>query len=60
MSEPDWTETDPSEAEVKAWMKAQDIKDALELANKANQHFARPFHITLLRNWAAEILRKTP
>jgi hypothetical protein len=55
--EPDWTQEDASPETVRAWMKEHAKGgDAETLARAAYEHFARPYHIGVLRQMAAEFL----
>jgi hypothetical protein len=55
--EPDWTQEDASPETVRAWMKEHTKGgDAETLARAAYEHFARPYHLSVLRQMAAEYL----
>jgi hypothetical protein len=55
--EPDWTQEDASPETVRAWMKEHAKGgDAETLARAAYEHFARPYHLSVLRRMAAELL----
>jgi hypothetical protein len=55
--EPDWTQEDALPETVRAWMKEHAKGgDAETLARAAYEHFARPYHISVLRQMAAEFL----
>lgn len=63
---PDWTQRDATPDEIKAWMRdhaAPSKTDpthafamtAGELAWMAFNHFARPYHLSVMREWAKEV-----
>jgi hypothetical protein len=69
MSEPDWSQIDATEEQVKAWMREQITSNAVarllagepdtvapRLAWEAHNHFHRPFHIRVLHKWAIDII----
>jgi hypothetical protein len=60
IDEPDWTQIDPTEDQVREWMRehAAAHENALALARAAHEHFARPFHIRVLERWALEVWGK--
>lgn len=53
---PDLTQTDATPTQVKEWMKthAGEHAESRALAWAAHEHFARPFHINVLQDWAAK------
>ncbi len=60
-SEPDWTQQDASEATITKWMRANARGYTLEtLAYAAHEHFARPFHIDVMRKFAAKAMSAGP
>jgi hypothetical protein len=55
--EPDWSQQDAPDEVIRAWMKEHAKGgDAETLARAAYEHFARPFHLDVLRKMAAEIM----
>jgi hypothetical protein len=65
--EPDWSQIDATEEQIKAWMHARVTDVTLEsrsakltfagkLAWEAHEHFRRPFHLAVLRRFACQVL----
>lgn len=52
--EEDWTQKDPNHQTVVVWMGRHegDYLDAEQLARAAYEHFARPYHLDVLRKMA--------
>lgn len=61
MGEPDWTQRDATQEEVKAWMRERKefTSEPNALAYAAFNHFARPYHINVMRKLAEEILAES-
>jgi hypothetical protein len=60
--ESDWTQADPTKEQIEEWMRQHKGEfsmfgndSALLLARAAHEHFARPYHINVLRQMAETI-----